>query len=304
MPRNDPYVSYRYESEHFLLRQVAPEDAPGLLPCYSDPAAVALMNDDNCNKGFLCPSLEDMQQYIGFWLDEYRNRMYIRPVIIHKPTGQLLGTIEAFGGELGVLRLDLRADWEKPEVLAELLKLAVEEFPQDLPMAGMVTKAIPAAKTRREVLEALGFLGPEEFRGFKDYYRWPVRRLGIARCGLACCLCSENAECPGCGNSGTWSCGPTSAPCYADCENFGCCDSHGVSACWQCPDFPCEKGMLSSLRIRTFTKFAKEYGPEKLLECLERNRWAGISYHHPGKLTGDYDLDTEQEIFDLLLNGK
>ena len=24
------------------------------------------------------------------------------------------------------------------------------------------------------------------------------RKLGIARCGLACCLCSENAKCFGC----------------------------------------------------------------------------------------------------------
>lgn len=24
------------------------------------------------------------------------------------------------------------------------------------------------------------------------------RELGIARCGLACCLCSENATCAGC----------------------------------------------------------------------------------------------------------
>ena len=171
MPQNDPYVSYRYESEHFLLRQVAPEDASSLLPGYSDPAAVALMNDDNCDKGFLCPSLEDMRQYIGFWSEEYRNRKYIRPVLIHKPTGQLLGTMEAFGGEPGVLRLDLRADWEKPEVLAELLRLAVEEFPQDLPMTGMVTKAIPKAKARREALTALGFSGPAPFRGYEDYYR-------------------------------------------------------------------------------------------------------------------------------------
>ena len=27
------------------------------------------------------------------------------------------------------------------------------------------------------------------------------RELGIARCGLACCLCSENVKCNGCGSS-------------------------------------------------------------------------------------------------------
>ena len=28
------------------------------------------------------------------------------------------------------------------------------------------------------------------------------RELGIARCGLACCLCTENGKCKGCGQEG------------------------------------------------------------------------------------------------------
>ena len=28
------------------------------------------------------------------------------------------------------------------------------------------------------------------------------REMGIARCGLACCLCSENVKCRGCGQDG------------------------------------------------------------------------------------------------------
>ena len=37
------------------------------------------------------------------------------------------------------------------------------------------------------------------------------RELGIARCGLACCLCSENAHCRGC-DSG-------------DCPGFSWCEN-------------------------------------------------------------------------------
>ena len=196
MPRNDPYKEYRYESENFLLRQVRKEDAPDLLECYSDPAAVALMNDDNCQNGFLCPALEDMQGYIRYWNEEYEKRFYIRPAIIHKGTGKAIGTMEAFGVEPGVLRLDLHTDWERPEVLVELLQLAVREFPQDLPMGGMVIKAVPEATARRATLEALGFSGPQRFRDYEDYYRIDFtkirRELGIAYCGLACCLCSED----------------------------------------------------------------------------------------------------------------
>ena len=58
---------YRYETESFLLRQVKREDAPQLLRCYSDPAAVALMNDDNCIGGFLFKTLDEMEQAIHFW---------------------------------------------------------------------------------------------------------------------------------------------------------------------------------------------------------------------------------------------
>lgn len=177
MPRNDPYKEYRYESEKFLLRQVRPEDAPDLWECYSDPAAVALMNDDNCQNGFLCPGLEDMQEYIRYWNEEYEKRYYIRPAMIHKGTGKAIGTMEAFGGELGVLRLDLNADWERPEVLAELLGLAVREFPQDLAMGGMVIKAVPEAGARRAALEALGFSGPQRFRDYEDYFRLDLTKI-------------------------------------------------------------------------------------------------------------------------------
>lgn len=36
----------------------------------------------------------------------------------------------------------------------------------------------------------------------KLWRRFMKRELGIARCGLACCLCSENVECSGCGSNG------------------------------------------------------------------------------------------------------
>lgn len=169
--------NYRYETEHFILRQVTEEDAPALLQCYSDPAAVALMNDDNCQKGFLCPTLADMQEYIRYWNEEYDNGYYIRPAVVQKATGQALGTLEVFGGETGVLRVDLRTDYEREDVLRELYRLAVEEFIRDFPMGAMVTKAVPAAGARRKVLAELGFAGPERFRDYPDYYRMPAEKM-------------------------------------------------------------------------------------------------------------------------------
>ena len=160
---------YRYETEHFLLRQVKREDAPELLLCYSDPAAVALMNDDNCVGGFLFQTLEEMEQAIHFWNNDTFE--YARPAVIDKATGEAVGTLEIFGGETGVLRVDLRTDYETPPVLRELYALAKESFMKDFPMGSMVTKAPKAAAGRRQVLLDLGFAGPEDFRGYHDYYR-------------------------------------------------------------------------------------------------------------------------------------
>lgn len=160
---------YRYETPRFLLRQVRQEDAPALLACYSDPAAVALMNADNCTGGFLFQTLEEMEQAIQFWNHDVCD--YARPAVIDKSTGQPVGTLEVFGGETGVLRVDLPAAYETQPVLRELYTLAVQVFPGDFPMGAMATKAPPAAAARRAVLQGLGFSGPQAFRGYPYYYR-------------------------------------------------------------------------------------------------------------------------------------
>ena len=52
------------------------------------------------------------------------------------------------------------------------------------------------------------------------------RELGIARCGLACCLCSENEHCNGC-NSGD-------CPDKDWCENRKCSMDKGIEHCYEC----------------------------------------------------------------------
>ncbi|AEV30402.1 hypothetical protein SpiGrapes_2642 [Sphaerochaeta pleomorpha str. Grapes] len=123
------------------------------------------------------------------------------------------------------------------------------------------------------------------------------REKGFAFCGLACCVCSENADCPGCRNEGCkdkqW------------CKNFLCCKEKGLDGCYQCDQFPCTGSMLDKPRILAFSRFLALYGEEKLFACLQRNEEEGIVYHYPGKLTGDYDTKTtEKELFDLILYGK
>ena len=105
------------------------------------------------------------------------------------------------------------------------------------------------------------------------------RELGIARCGLACCLCTENADCNGCGSNG--------CPDNDVCENKKCSIEKELTHCYKCEE-NCKQGLLGKIKPYTFTLFAKKYGEEKLLDCLERNEKNGVVYHRDG-INGDYD---------------
>lgn len=53
-----------------------------------------------------------------------------------------------------------------------------------------------------------------------------------------------------------------------------------------------------------FTEFAKRYGLEKLLDCLERNEKNGVIYHREG-LIGDYDnFDDLEKLIEFIKSGK
>jgi len=105
------------------------------------------------------------------------------------------------------------------------------------------------------------------------------RELGIARCGLACCLCSENENCGGC-DSGC-------CPDFDRCENRKCSLARGISHCHVCPE-DCRRGLLGKIKPYGFTLFIKRYGMDALLDCLERNEKQGVVYHRQG-YDGDYD---------------
>lgn len=120
------------------------------------------------------------------------------------------------------------------------------------------------------------------------------RELGIARCGLACCLCSENDTCNGCSSDGCldkeW------------CENRSCSIAKSLSHCYQCPA-SCQKGLLAQIKPYGFTLFVKRYGVEKLLDCLERNEQKGVVYHREG-FHGDYDdFEDMEKLIAFILTG-
>ena len=121
------------------------------------------------------------------------------------------------------------------------------------------------------------------------------RGLGFGRCGLACCLCSENSNCIGCRSDG--------CPGKEWCENRKCSVEKGVSSCADC-GAECGKGLLGKIKPLGFTMFIRRYGEEKLLSCLERNEKNGVVYHREG-IVGDYDGFGEPEkLIEFILTGK
>lgn len=120
------------------------------------------------------------------------------------------------------------------------------------------------------------------------------RELGIARCGLACCLCSENVKCNGCNSD--------DCPDNNWCENKKCSIEKGITHCYLC-DEDCQKGLLNKIKPYGFTLFIKRYGKDMLLDCLEQNEKRGIIYHRE-EINGDYDdFDDVEKLIEFIKTG-
>lgn len=182
----DPYEKCPvYESETYLLRLVETSDVPALLLVYSDEKAVPFFNGDNCHgDDFHYTSLERMQSAVEFWRWAYDTKSFVRWAIIDKSNENAIGTIELFRREAedhftdcGLLRLDLRSDYEREESIFEILSLIVPPA-FELFSCKMVATKIPALATeRRAAAERLGFaasdealIGGDDRKTYKEYY--------------------------------------------------------------------------------------------------------------------------------------
>ena len=180
------------EGKNFVLRGVVMEDASDLLKVYSDEKAVPFFNGDNCHgDDFHYTTLERMKEAIGFWLFSYENGYFVRWAIVSKATNEAVGTIELFRREdemaeydnCGLLRLDLRSDFEKADFIVEILTLAAR-LTFDLFGDKVVTKVKANATERLAAVKKLGFVLPKvALKGnagelFDDYY---VLRSGVKR---------------------------------------------------------------------------------------------------------------------------
>ena len=149
------------QNERFHLRLVMQEDCADLLKVYSDVKAVPLFNGDNCNgDDFHYATLERMQQAMSFWIWSYENGWFVRMSIIDVSSASPVGTIELCyrdSEDTGVLRLDLRSDYENEADISAILSLVVEPSYEWIGCSRLITKARPIAGERIKALAAFGF---------------------------------------------------------------------------------------------------------------------------------------------------
>lgn len=161
----------QFRSGKYLLRQVREDDCADLLRVYKDVRAVPFFNSDNCHgDDFFYTTEARMRQAIEFWLQEYRQRGFVRWAIADQAAdAEAVGTIELFRrnsadwfNDCGILRLDIRSDYESEKEISEILRALL---PQAFTLFGcskIATKAVMQASQRRTALERLGFFPTEE----------------------------------------------------------------------------------------------------------------------------------------------
>ncbi len=175
-----------FENEQYLIRFIKQEDCADLLRVYADKKSVPLFNSDNCGgDDFHYTTMERMTQAIAFWLREYEQRYYVRMTICDKRICSTpVGTIEIFNRHAddffhncGLLRLDLRSDYEAYDEIYNLLSLIVPPIFPLFSCNMIATKAIPAAAERIAALRSFGFvlsseklIGGHDGQAYNDYW--------------------------------------------------------------------------------------------------------------------------------------
>lgn len=174
----------RFENEEYVLRYVEKEDSSDLLKVYSDLKSVEIFNSDNCGgDNFYYRTEQKMKEVIGYWHWEYERKGFVRWAVVEKSSNDAIGTIELFNRQAddyftdcGLLRLDLRSDFEKTECIINILSLIIDEIAVMFGCDKIATKAIKKADERIKALRKLGFsLCDERLIGhngevFTDYY--------------------------------------------------------------------------------------------------------------------------------------
>lgn len=180
------------ENQKYLLRLVIEDDFTDLLKVYSDVKAVPLFNSDNCGGDVFYYTTESrMTEAIKYWLWEYGRQGFVRWSIIDNQNKEAIGTIEVFHRDAndyftncGLLRLDLRSDYELSEEIIKILTLIIAPTFELFDCDKIATKANPEAVERIKALNELGFnLSDKKLIGHDgtEYINYFVLHKGLTK---------------------------------------------------------------------------------------------------------------------------
>lgn len=158
------------QNDEFLLRLVESSDATDLLKVYSDEKSAPFFNGDNCHgDDFRYTTIERMRQALEFWKQAYQNGWFVRFAIVDKAQNEVIGTIEEFKRDendfftdCGLLRLDLRSDYETSAAITSVLSLIAAPSFDLFGCSIVATKAVSGATERIRALTSLGFVKSDE----------------------------------------------------------------------------------------------------------------------------------------------
>lgn len=154
-----------FENNDYEIRLFRDEDCHDYLKVYGDKNALPYFNSDNCDgDNFYYPTIDRMNDALDFWIQSYETEWFVRWAIIDKTLSKAIGTIEAFHrpyredfGEVGVIRLDVGSEYEKADILKEILELFVPKAYEFFDCSEIITKISNYAVERAEAAESIGF---------------------------------------------------------------------------------------------------------------------------------------------------
>ena len=159
-----------FEDLSYRLRMINPDDCLDLLKVYSDVKSVPLFNSDNCGgDNFYYTTENRMMEAIKYWLLEYSRQGFVRWSIVDNRKKEVIGTIELFHRDAndyftncGLLRLDLRSDYELSAEIIKILTLIIAPTFELFDCGKIATKANTEAVDRIRALNDLGFYLSDE----------------------------------------------------------------------------------------------------------------------------------------------
>ncbi len=169
-----------YETGRFLMRKLEEKDIEELFACYSDPEAAKFFNGDCCGDDFYYTDIGEFRNCVEYWLSRYEAEDFVRWSIQDKERQLLIGTMEVCpslkyavdGKTMGILRIDLKSEYERQDVLEELLDVLLKHIYEDFQVASVLMKIQRGADERQKLIRKYCFVPAKDECNisFSDYY--------------------------------------------------------------------------------------------------------------------------------------